>query len=243
MNDLSVNEKVLLGIDSNNEVPELNFDIDSEDELSAVARQIKRFNEAVTTKGKKVRVSKNVVKKEIGASKRRMQVLERVSSLPANHSKNLVEGKEQISDKVLFSTTLMSSIVGNQLISTDGGEAVGVRNFSNGKYKHPFLLQAIQILFDDTSVEGTFDDDLPVQILNGNITIQNNAKTLIEKLPVSALATVNGYPLDKPFNTYELDNPKWFEANTDVQAILNLSSALTDGAIRINFIGTEVRPI
>lgn len=241
--DLSVQERVLLGLD--NEDTEINeFDVNEDEiELSGrTARNFARISKAMKKKGNKRTISRNAVKKEIGASKKRMQVLERVHTLPENWQKDLINGVAQLSDKVLYSGVKVASITGNKLITTDGGEATGIRNFSNGKYKYPFLLQGIQLLFDDKDLLGTYDKDLPAEIANGVFTIINDAKTLIGEMPVLTLTSVNGYSVDEKFNYFELENPKWIAANTDVQAALDFAAEFTTGYLKILFYGTEVRP-
>lgn len=242
--DLTTTEKVLLGITNPDlEIEDFDFDESSSpEELSSIGRKIRRFDRHIHRKGKKIKLDAHGIKKEIGASKHRMQVLERVHTLDEKKQKELVKGSAQISDKVIYSTIAMSDIVGNHLIATDKGVSIGERNTSNGKYQFPFLLQSIELMYDANALNGTFDDDLPKEILNGELSIHNNSKVLIGNLPISSLASVNGYPVDKRFNVYELDNPKWFKENTDIQATLDLFGTLTTGYVKILFKGTEVRP-
>jgi len=238
MPDLNENEMVLLGTSTNADVNEdLEIEIIEDDEL-----------EEITVNGVRKRIFRRKprnkrVKIEQGANKRRLQVLERVGQLKAETKTQLFDGKMQLSDKTLYSVMAMSDLKDGKLIKSDAGYAVGERNLSQGKYAHDFLLQEIVVLYDDTSKTGTFDLDLPVAIANGELSILNNTRHQIDSMPVASIGSTNGYPIDKRFNSYKLDNPKWFKANTDIQANLSLSEALTDGFVKILLIGTEIRPL
>ncbi|MBN2664510.1 MAG: hypothetical protein JXR68_12740 [Bacteroidales bacterium] len=236
MENLNENEIVLLGLN--------NADVNTDEDVIIV--EDTEVEEAVINgvKRKIVRKPKdNKVKIEMGANNKRTQVLERIGQLSKEKQNGLIKGQFQISDKVLYSLMTLSEMKDGALIKTDGGTSKGVRNISNGKYSHDFLLQAIQLVYDETDANGTFDADLPPEILNGEIAILSNGKTLIEDLPVISFASVNGYPIDKKFNEYRLDNPKWFKADTDIKANLSLSAALTDGHVKILLIGSEIRPL
>jgi len=186
-------------------------------------------------------LSKAAPKLETGASKDRMQVLERIHQLPKEIQDQLMDGRMQISDKVLYSAISTGDVDGGKLVKTDKGTKVGQTNISQGKYGYHFLLLGVQILFDSSAIDGLFQEDLPKEIFNGNLNISANNKSLFD-IPVRRIATVNGYPVDREFNTLMLNNPKWFEASTDIQAVLEAVGTLPAGFISISFIGAEIRP-
>ncbi len=237
MDNLNENEVLLLGTSQKGDVS-LDTDveiIDIEDDTEEVLIN-GRTRRIVRRKPREQRV-----RIERGANRRRTQVLERIGQLKDETKTALLEGKKQISDKILYSKVALAEMKDGHLIVTDGGTSTGVRNLSNGKYSNDFLLQAIQLVYDETATNGEYTADLPKEIVNGELSVTNNGKTFIEDLPIMHMATLNGYPIDKHFNIYKLNNPKWFNANTDIQINLSMVSALTTGFVKVLLIGTEVR--
>lgn len=206
---LSEKEQILLGLENN-------IDVFEGEELSAVERKIRRIMPNIQKSG---RINQNALKQELGASKQRLQVLQRFGNLPKDVQEGLLKGQLQISDKVLFSTFNATATPGNKLIPTDQAAAVGIRNFINAKYDKFFLAQKIQMLFYEGADMSApvWETDTPAHIRNGWLTFAINNKPVFNKLHMSAIASIGDFNITEDYNSYEIKNPKWIAPQQDVQ--------------------------
>ena len=242
---LTTGEQVLLGL-NNTEIDIDDFDFDdetSDEELSALDRRLNRYLHFRNKKGKKMRLSKKEVKRETGASKSRLQVLDRVQTLPKSEQKALMNHRKQIVDKSIYSVVDVGLV--DRLIPGDGGKSVGERSFSNGKYDHWFLIQGIQILYEPSNIPAAYltslwNTALPGEIINGELSLKVDSKTIQDDYPL--ISVPNYVETKRELNTIKLKNPKWLAPGKTIEASLKLSATLTDGFVKIVFIGHEIRP-
>lgn len=233
MEDLTFNEKVLLGTTVENVKL-----LDDSDELSAVKQKLNQVQKNLQQNGQ---LNHFAMMNESGASKYRRQVIDRLGLLPKELQQKLINGSAQISDVVLYSKQLMSEVVNGELIPTAKSKQTGLRNITNGKYDYNFILFAAQLLYDSSEVNGKYETDLPKEIVNSDLIILTEGKPVISNLPVLSFTTVGGFPATKKFNFVEFENPKLFKEKTDIQVKLEKPTAFTTGAIAILLYGCEIR--
>ena len=92
----------------------------------------------------------------------------------------------------------------------------------------------------DAYLTSLWNTPLPSQIINGELSIKMNSKTIQDDYPLMGMPNYSG---DKrEFNTIELKNPKWIAPGKPMDAAIKVAHALTDGWLKIAFIGSEIRP-
>ncbi len=235
-------EKVqIMGIEENNEEEDEFLD-ELEDSEDDDIQDIGRARRIYKKRGSKrpTRKEKKRIVDHSGSSKLRKDVISKISLLPKKTQKAIFARDKQISDKTLYS--VVSAADSDKLIRTDAGTSEGKTNIDNGKYSNDFVVQKLQILYEPTNdyLNSKWNAELPAQITNGNLSITCDSKTILSELPLVGLPNYGDD--NREYNTFVLDNSKWFFANKDITAYLK-KIATIPGYIRINFIGQEIRTL
>jgi hypothetical protein len=178
---------------------------------------------------------------EIGASRFRKHFLERVHKLPRDIQRALTTGKAQISDAPYYSTAEIKG-TSTELIKLSVSEQIGITNIDNGKLgkdRH-LTLSGIRLLFDKSSIDGSYTDVFPADLLNGEWEIQLNGKKVFEKQPIRRFFDgFYGYNTNKPFGLYVLNNPKSIEPQTPIEFNIKLPNEV-QGYLKVFLEGTTV---
>jgi hypothetical protein len=229
------NEKIVLGeIETNNS-----------EVLSAVQAAVKKVLPTVQT-GTANKVSQ-FAKSELGASRRRKAVIERLDQIKGKDGDELraglINGTLQIADKTFYSVRPATD-KDIDIIKSDAGTAVGLNSFDNAKIDKYALIHGIFLRYSDgtTEIDKKFDLPLPVGIANGELTLKVDSKEVLSEIAVERIASYGIVPSDKPFNYFELDNPKWIIPGKKVEAILKGADAVGAGFVKIMFDCSVIQP-
>jgi len=220
MNDLTQNEVTVAGLG----------------ELDGRGRSKGRSNDNGKDKG-----LKNAVRNEMGASRFRKQFLERINLLPKDIQQALKNGKAQISDAPYYATAEIKG-TRSELIKLSVSEELGITNLDNGKLgkdRH-LTVSGIKVLYDANSIDGTFTDTFPADLMNGEWEMELNGKKVFEKQPMRRFFDgFYGYNTQKPFGLYILNNPKTINPQTPIEFNVNLPNEVT-GFLKVFLEGTTV---
>jgi len=213
-------------------------------EIDGLARAVRRL----ATKHGRTKINTREIlalaTKEAGANRKRVQVIQRLHQLPKGTVSAVLAKRLQISDKMLYSVYKADGKTFN-LIPTDEAKSIGLRNFTNAKYDKHFLLQELGLLYTTSSspTNARYNSDLPDEITNGVVTIKADGVTVIDEMPIEAIYTpISSFVGDGKhrFNRLTLSTPKWFTADTQIEAELKLANPLTTGHVKIVFGGSEL---
>ena len=195
-------------------------------------------------RGRRIRTSsrrRNIGRSEMGASRFRKHFLERIHKLPQPIQESLVKGKSQISDSPYYSTAEIKG-TSSELIRLSVSEEIGITNIDNGKLgkdRH-LTLSGLRLLYDKSSITGTFTDTFPADLLNGEWEIEINGKKVFDKQPIRRFFDgFYGYNANKPFGLYMLNNPKTIEPQTPIEFNIKLPNAVP-GFLKVFLEGTTV---
>lgn len=184
---------------------------------------------------------RSAVKSEIGASSYRRHFLERIDKLPRNLQQQLIRGKAQISDAPYYATAEIKGTRA-ELIKLSVSEETGITNIDNGKLnKDRYLsLSGIRLLFDKDSINGSFTDPFPAELLNGEWELELNGQTVFPKQPIRKFFDgFYGYNTTKPFGLYLVDSPKVVEPQTPIEFNVDVPSELK-GYLKVFLEGISV---
>ena len=181
------------------------------------------------------------IKMDIGASKYRKHFIERVRLLPKNIQSALKTHKAQIEDAPFYATAELTG-TRTELIKLSTPEEITITNIDNGKLgkDQHLTLSAIKLLYDAKSIEGSFTDPFPRELLNGEWELVLNGKKVFRKQQIRNFHDgFYGYQVNKPFGLYELGNPKQISPQTPIEFNLNTKRPV-EGFVKVSFEGTVV---
>lgn len=184
---------------------------------------------------------RNAAKGEMGASRYRIQFLERIHKLPKEIQMALKQGKAQIADSPYYSTAEIRGTA-SKIIKTSVSEEIGITNLDNGKLgKNRYLtLSGIKLLYDANSINGAFTDPFPADLLNGEWELELDGKIVLPKEPIRKFFDgFYGYNINKPFGLYPLDNPKDVLPQSPIEVNIETKNEVT-GFLKVFLEGTIV---
>ncbi len=210
------------------------------DELTNEEIILAGLGEVDGRRGRNSRV-RSAVKSEIGASPYRRHFLERIDKLPRNIQQQLIRGKAQISDAPYYATAEIKG-TRSELIKLSVSEETGITNIDNGKLnKDRYLtLSGIRLLFDKDSINGSFTDPFPAELLNGEWELELNGQTVFPKQPIRKFFDgFYGYNTTKPFGLYLVDSPKVVQPQTPIEFNVDIPNEIK-GYLKVFLEGISV---
>jgi len=176
----------------------------------------------------------------------RDEAMMRLGMLPPDIRKGLEDKRLQLVDTVYYTRKSGAALTALKLITNADTQLAGTSNLANGMLQKDnyMLLTAIKLV-SGTSATGINDAVYGVGekgVVNGEIEFKVNGKYLLpNRTPNKIFDTTNMTNVAPGY--YRLANPKWIDAQQQIEANLTFSQALAANTfVGIELIGASVTP-
>lgn len=180
-------------------------------------------------------------KMDIGASTYRKQFIERVNQLPKTIQNDLKTEKAMVQDSPFYATAQIHG-TRTELIKLSTPEQLGITNIDNGKLgKDQYLtVSGIKLQYDRSSINGSFTDQFPIELINGEWELVLNRKKVFSHQQIRSFDDgYFGYDTNKAKGLYLLNHPKLIHPQTPIEFNINTAGEV-QGFVRVSFEGTVV---
>ncbi len=186
----------------------------------------------------------------VGKETAKSKFEKRFPMLPKDVQKDLLNGKLQIVDSMIYSTKIVGGVKQMDLFDNADVAQIGLQNITQRQLEkdRPFLITGI-ILTSGVGAAGAEQTKeaasavnfttLPATIANGEIKIEVGKTTILDAFP---MAMFKGTHEDTGLLGYhELHNPKFIEPERDIEALMETSGIIVaDTFMKIMFVGVTV---
>lgn len=175
----------------------------------------------------------------------RDEAIRRLGALPKEIRDGIAAKKLQIVDARFYAVKAASAVSSVRMLKNDDSKGEGVTNLSKGQLDKDlfFLCTGVMLLSGvDADPKLAVYDTVPFAIANGDFEFKANGGKYIVPKDMPAMVFTHGRT-DREKGLFHLENPKWFEPQTDITFDMRFSApTVANTNIKVVFIGAAVIP-